>query len=130
VQLSVAPPEASDVSNCAPLAAWASGTAEPAEATEVAARWRAALAASPRLSVELAVPAPKYSFDMWPMTRAPSGSAPQVIVSPIATATVGVTVASNQRTRPPWRLTLLRTGGVALALVAMSALALAIFVSR
>src|SRR3546814_12369364 len=79
-QLFVAAAEASEVSNTAPLADWSSGTATPAVVIAVAARWRSASAASPRVSVEDAVPVDQFSCDRWPTKRAPTGSEPQVIV--------------------------------------------------
>src|SRR3546814_4810116 len=62
-QLFVAAAEASEVSNTAPLADWSSGTATPAVVIAVAARWRSASAASPRVSVEDAVPVDQFSCD-------------------------------------------------------------------
>src|SRR3546814_13596939 len=96
-QLFVAAAEASEVSNTAPLADWSSGTATPAVVIAVAARWRSASAASSRVSVEDAVPVDQFSCDRWPPQRAPTGSAPQALVSATAAAPCTAEIGSAPR---------------------------------
>src|SRR3546814_9457339 len=79
-QLFVAAAEASEVSNTAPLADWSAGTATPAVVLAVAAWWRSASAASPRVSVEGGVPVGPFICDRRPTKRRPPGSETPALV--------------------------------------------------